>query len=67
MEELIRLEEIGVRYDVHGHAPKQVLDQVELTICRGEFVAVCGETGCGKSTMLRLILGAEPHTRPRAH
>jgi NitT/TauT family transport system ATP-binding protein len=62
MEELIRLESIGVQYQAHGQAPKQVLDQLELTIYRGEFVAVCGETGCGKSTMLRLILGAESAT-----
>ena len=63
MDELIRLEDIGVVYQVHGHAPKQVLQGLDLTIHRGEFVAVCGETGCGKSTMLRLILGAE---RPSA-
>jgi NitT/TauT family transport system ATP-binding protein len=59
MEELIRLENIGVLYQVQGHAPKQVLENLHLTIGRGEFVAVCGETGCGKSTMLRLILGSE--------
>jgi NitT/TauT family transport system ATP-binding protein len=59
MEELIRLEDVGVQYRVHGHAPKQVLAMLQLGIHRGEFVVVCGETGCGKSTMLRLILGAE--------
>src|SRR5881275_214736 len=64
-QELIRLENIGVQYEVHGHPPKQVLDQLDLTICCGEFVAVCGETGCGKSTMLRLVLGAERPTSGR--
>jgi NitT/TauT family transport system ATP-binding protein len=59
MSELIRLENIGVEYRVRGHAPKRVLDGLELTIGSGEFIAVCGQTGCGKSTMLRLILGAE--------
>jgi len=54
MAELIRLESIGVQYQA-----KKVLDGLNLTIGRGEFVAVCGETGCGKSTMLRLILGSE--------
>jgi NitT/TauT family transport system ATP-binding protein len=53
MKELIRLENVGVRYS------RQVLEDLNLTICAGEFVAVCGQTGCGKSTMLRLILGAE--------
>ena len=59
MPELIQLENVGVIYNVHGHAPKQVLQGLNLTIQPGEFVAVCGQTGCGKSTMLRLILGAE--------
>jgi NitT/TauT family transport system ATP-binding protein len=65
MSELIRLENIGVQYRVHGHAPKKVLDVLNLSILSGEFVAVCGQTGCGKSTMLRLILGAERPTGGR--
>jgi NitT/TauT family transport system ATP-binding protein len=62
MRELIRLEKIGVEYRTAGQAPKKVLDQLDLTIYQGEFIAVCGQTGCGKSTMLRLILGAEKPT-----
>lgn len=57
MPELIRLDQIGVAYQ-----SKKVLDGLDLTIHAGEFVAVCGQTGCGKSTMLRLILGAERPT-----
>ena len=59
MSELIRLDNLCVEYDVRGHAKKKVLDQLNLAIFEGQFVAVCGQTGCGKSTMLRLILGAE--------
>ena len=65
MDELIRLEGIGVEYRVHGHAPKRVLDNLNLSIFAGDFIAVCGQTGCGKSTMLRLILGAERPTNGR--
>lgn len=65
MTELIRLENIGVEYQTRGNAPKTVLEHLNLTILPGEFVAVCGQTGCGKSTMLRLILGAEKPTRGR--
>jgi NitT/TauT family transport system ATP-binding protein len=65
MGELIRLEKIGVEYQTRGHAPKKVLDGLDLTIAAGEFIAVCGQTGCGKSTMLRLILGAEKPTSGR--
>ncbi len=60
MKDIIRLENIGVTY-----SNKKVLEHLDLTIREGEFVAVCGQTGCGKSTMLRLILGAEKPTTGR--
>jgi NitT/TauT family transport system ATP-binding protein len=65
MKELIHLEDLCVEYQVRGHAPKRVLDHLELSIVEGQFVAVCGQTGCGKSTMLRLVLGAERPTSGR--
>ncbi len=39
-----------------------VLDDVSVTIKPGEFVAVVGPTGCGKSTLVRLLLGFEQPT-----
>jgi len=40
-----------------------VLDNFSLKIRSGEFVAVVGKTGCGKSTLMRLLLGfEEPET-----
>jgi NitT/TauT family transport system ATP-binding protein len=65
MNALIHLEEVCVEYPVHGHSPKKVLEDLDLDIFEGQFVTVCGQTGCGKSTMLRLILGAEKPTSGR--
>jgi iron(III) transport system ATP-binding protein len=36
------------------------LDDISLTIRRGEFVCFLGPSGCGKTTLLRAIAGLEP-------
>ncbi len=33
----------------------KVIDQVSFSVEEGEFVVVCGETGCGKTTLLRML------------
>ncbi|GAA6624027.1 ATP-binding cassette domain-containing protein [Scytonema sp. NUACC26] len=38
---------------------KTVLQGINLDILPGEFVAIVGRSGCGKSTMLRLIAGLD--------
>ncbi len=43
------------------YAQRTVLTDTSLNVHRGEAVALVGENGCGKSTMLRLLCGA---TRP---
>ncbi|MBQ0041925.1 MAG: amino acid ABC transporter ATP-binding protein [Lachnospiraceae bacterium] len=37
----------------------QVLDDIDLTVNKGEVVVVVGPSGCGKSTLLRCINGLE--------
>ena len=48
--------------DVHksfqrGAAVTNVLSGINLTIDRGEYVAIIGHSGCGKSTLLNLVAG----------
>ena len=44
-----------------GYDPDQpmVLSGVDIDVSPGEFVAIVGRTGCGKSTLMRIMLGLE--------
>jgi putative ABC transport system ATP-binding protein len=41
-------------------AARAVLEKLDFTLAAGEYVAVMGESGVGKSTLLNLIAGLEP-------
>jgi ABC-type multidrug transport system ATPase subunit len=40
----------------YGAVP--VVDHVDLTVCRGEFVGIVGPSGAGKTTLLKALLGS---------
>ena len=52
----IQLEDVCFRYAPHM---PNVVDHLNLEIHPGEYLAIVGRTGCGKSTILRLLLGFE--------
>ncbi|MDO4538987.1 MAG: ABC transporter ATP-binding protein [Coriobacteriales bacterium] len=56
-EPLLALEHVSFSYDEH-----LALDDVSLSVNRGETVALVGPNGCGKSTILRLCVGLDTPT-----
>lgn len=48
---ILRIEGLGVRFGT-----SQVLRDINLTVDRGETVAVIGESGCGKTVLLKTII-----------
>ena len=52
----IELNNISFRYN---ESMPNVLDNLSLKIKPGQYVAIVGTTGCGKSTLMRIMLGFE--------
>lgn len=55
----IRFENVTFQYNEKS---PRVIDNLSLDIHEGEYVAIVGQTGCGKSTFVRLLLGFEEPT-----
>ena len=41
----------------HGYGDKRLIDRLDLTVSRGDKLALIGPNGVGKTTLLRLIVG----------
>ncbi len=56
---MIKIKNVSYKYDTH--CEKSSLNNISLNIKKGEFIVLCGRSGCGKSTISRLINGLIPH------
>lgn len=52
--ELIKMKNINKVYNM-GSSTFTALSQVDLTICKGEYVAIVGPSGAGKSTLMNIL------------
>ena len=52
----VHIENVGMTFDTR-RGPYVALTGIDLSIAKGEFVALIGHSGCGKSTLLNLVAG----------
>ena len=55
---VLKLRHVSKSYR-EAQARRAVLEDIDLDVARGEFVAVTGRSGTGKSTLLNLISGID--------
>ena len=58
-EVLLNIDDLHIGYRVYKGTLK-VLDGIRLVVHTGEKVGVVGETGCGKTTTMRAVMGILP-------
>ena len=62
-----RLDDVSVRFDIKGGLLQRTthrvhaVERVSLSIQQGETFALVGESGCGKSTIAKAMVGLVPH------
>lgn len=54
----LTLQDLSKAYRIDGRS-LPVLERINLDVRPGEFVSIVGASGCGKSSLLRLIVGLE--------
>lgn len=52
---LVSIHQLSLTYSAHGMTPVHALNDINLTIREGGFIALIGPSGCGKSTLLRTL------------
>lgn len=56
---LLQVQDLARRYRHEGGADMAVFENVDCSVARGEFVAIVGDSGVGKSTLLNCLAGLD--------
>ena len=64
---LIRTEGLSKYFKVSGGRTLRAVENVNLSIRRGETLGLVGESGCGKSTLGRTVIGIYPPTKGKLY
>jgi oligopeptide/dipeptide ABC transporter ATP-binding protein len=60
IENLLRIQGLGVTYSQPNGESLRALDEISLQLRPGEVLGILGESGCGKSTLAHAIIGLLP-------
>ncbi len=60
MTNLLEVEDLEVYYETED-GPAQAVDGVSFEVKEGETLGIVGESGCGKTTLAKAIIGILPH------
>jgi ABC-type nitrate/sulfonate/bicarbonate transport system ATPase subunit len=55
---MLNIKGLNKDFTIEGKKLK-VLENIDLTVPEGEFISIVGSSGCGKTTLLRVILGLD--------
>src|SRR5512135_2564205 len=56
-KELVELRDISMSFSTPAGKPLPVLEHINVSVAETEFVCLLGSSGCGKSTILRILTG----------